>query len=189
MKRVETSLPGVWVIEPQVFGDARGYFFESYQREKFAQLGILEDFVQDNRSFSRQGVVRGLHFQLCYPQAKLCSVIQGEVFDVAVDVRRGSPNFGQWTGVTLSAENKKQIYIPQGFAHGFAVLSETAEFMYKCSDYYHPEDEGGVAWNDPAIGIDWPVESPVLSKKDVSFLPLAQLRLEQPPVLPSISAS
>ncbi|MBC7880601.1 MAG: dTDP-4-dehydrorhamnose 3,5-epimerase [Anaerolineae bacterium] len=185
MKRVETSLPGVWIVEPKIFGDARGYFFESYQREKFAQLGITADFVQDNRSFSRQGVVRGLHFQLRYPQAKLCSALQGEVFDVAVDVRQGSPTFGKWIGVTLSAENKKQIYIPQGFAHGFAVLSETAEFMYKCSDYYHPEDDGGVAWNDPEIGIDWPIESPILSQKDALFLPLAQTLAEKLPIFHS----
>ncbi|AGY56695.1 dTDP-4-dehydrorhamnose 3,5-epimerase [Gloeobacter kilaueensis] len=174
MQRIETSLPGVCVIEPKVFGDVRGYFYESYHRERFAQLGIGDLFVQDNCSYSLGGVLRGLHYQLRHPQAKLCRVAQGEVFDVAVDIRRGSPTFGQWTGVILSGENKRQIYIPSGFAHGFAVISESAEFVYKCSDFYHPEDEQGIAWNDPQVGIAWPLADPRLSEKDKKYLFLEQ---------------
>lgn len=166
MKKVETGLPGVFVIKPDVFSDARGFFFESYQELKFSELGITTRFVQDNHSKSARGTLRGLHYQLNYPQAKLCRVIQGEVFDVAVDIRYGSPNFGKWAGVLLSAENKDQILIPKGFAHGFLVLSETAEFLYKCDAYYHPEDERGVAWNDPDIGIQWEISAPLLSGKD-----------------------
>lgn len=172
MQRVETSLPGVCLIEPRVFGDARGFFFESYHRDKFAEMGIYDQFVQDNRSKSSQGVLRGLHYQLLHPQAKLCCVVQGEVLDVAVDIRHGSPHFGKWVSAVLSAENKRQIYVPAGFAHGFVVTSETAEFVYKCSDFYHPEDEQGVAWNDPEIGIEWNVESPLLSQKDQKYVPL-----------------
>jgi dTDP-4-dehydrorhamnose 3,5-epimerase len=182
MQRVETDLPGVCLIEPKVFGDERGWFFESYQQEKFAQLGIAERFVQDNRSFSRRGVLRGLHYQLAFPQAKLCTVLQGEVFDVAVDIRRGSPQFGHWTGVLLSAHNRLQLFVPAGFAHGFAVLSETAEFLYKCSDYYHPEDEGGILWNDPDLAIAWPVAEPTLSDKDSRYATLAGTPPERLPV-------
>jgi len=181
MQRIETALPGVYIIEPRIYGDERGWFFESYRQETFAQIGIHEIFVQDNRSFSHRGVLRGLHYQLHYPQAKLCTVVQGEVFDVAVDIRKGSPTFSQWVGVLLSAENRRQLFIPGGFAHGFAVLSESAQFMYKCSDYYHPEDEGGVLWNDPALAIDWPLAEPRLSQKDRSFPTLAELPDDQLP--------
>jgi dTDP-4-dehydrorhamnose 3,5-epimerase len=182
VQRIETALPGVYVIEPKVFGDARGFFYESYHRAKFTELGIADEFVQDNCSRSARGVLRGLHYQLRFPQAKLCRVVEGEVFDVAVDIRKGSPTFGQWAGVVLSAENKCQIYVPAGFAHGFAVLSESAEFLYKCSDFYHPEDEQGVLWNDPDVGIPWPVEAPILSGKDQKYLPLNQTDPERLPV-------
>lgn len=175
MKRIDTELPDVFTLEPKLFGDDRGYFFESYHEEKFRDLGISTRFVQDNRSRSSKGVLRGLHFQLQYPQAKLCTVLQGEVFDVAVDIRVGSPTFGQWAGVLLSEENKRQIYIPEGFAHGFAVLSDTAEFSYKCGDFYHPEDEGGVLWSDPDIGIAWPELDYTLSDKDKHYLPLKEI--------------
>ncbi|HXN05655.1 MAG TPA: dTDP-4-dehydrorhamnose 3,5-epimerase [Nitrospiria bacterium] len=175
MKKIETGLPGVFVIKPDVFSDARGFFFESYQELKFSELGITTRFVQDNHSRSARGTLRGLHYQPNYPQAKLCRVIQGEVFDVAVDIRYGSPNFGKWAGVLLSAENKDQILIPKGFAHGFLVLSETAEFLYKCDAYYHLEDERGVAWNDPDIGIQWDISAPILSGKDSQNPFLAKL--------------
>ena len=166
MRRIDTSLPGVFLIEPQTHADARGFFLESYHQQKFAELGVKDRFVQDNHSKSGRGTLRGLHFQLRHPQAKLCRVVQGEVLDVAADVRRGSPTFGQWVGAKLSAENQKQIYIPGGFAHGFVVLSEIAEFLYKCSDFYLPEDERGVIWSDPKLKISWGVDSPILSRKD-----------------------
>ena len=150
------GIEGLKVIEPAVFGDARGYFMETYNYNDFAEAGIDCQFVQDNQSASKKGVLRGLHFQINYPQDKLVRVVNGEVFDVAVDLREGSKTFGKWYGVLLSAENKKQFYIPEGFAHGFLVLTDTAEFCYKCDDFYHPNDEGGLAWNDPAIGIEWP---------------------------------
>ena len=167
---VETChIEGLKVITPQVFGDPRGYFMETYQYRDFAAAGIDQIFVQDNQSASRRGVLRGLHFQIRYPQDKLVRVLRGEVFDVAVDMRKGSPTFGQWFGVELSEENKKQFFVPKHFAHGFYVLSEYAEFAYKCSDFYHPDDEGGLAWNDPEIGVRWPIpegEEPILSEKD-----------------------
>lgn len=174
----ETSIPGVYVIEPTVFGDARGYFMETYNYEEFKAAGLDMVFVQDNQSKSRKGVLRGLHFQKTMPQGKLVRVVSGEVFDVAVDLRRGSATYGQWTGVTLSAENKKQFYIPRGFAHGFLVLSDEAEFTYKCDEFYHPEDEGGLLYNDPDIGIDWPVPADVellLSDKDRKHPTLREL--------------
>ena len=152
----QTELPGVVVIEPTVFGDARGYFMETFQAEEYAAAGIKYPFVQDNQSKSTKGVLRGLHFQKEHTQGKLVRILSGEVFDVAVDCREHSATFGKWVGVTLSAENKKQLYIPQGFAHGFLVLSDEAEFTYKCTDYYDHASEGGVMWNDPAIGIEWP---------------------------------
>ena len=152
----QTPLSGVYVIEPQVFGDERGYFFESYNERDFQTLGLKMHFVQDNQSMSVKGVLRGLHFQKQYAQGKLVRVIKGAVFDVAVDLRKGSATFGKWYGVELTAENHKQFYIPEGFAHGFLVLSDAAEFCYKCTDFYHPGDEGGLAWNDPKIGIRWP---------------------------------
>ena len=152
----QTEIPGVVVIEPQVFGDDRGYFMETYQKDQFAAAGIDKEFVQDNQSRSTRGVLRGLHFQKQFPQGKLVRAIRGSVYDVAVDLRSDSKTFGKWYGIELTEENHKQFYIPQGFAHGFLVLSDIAEFCYKCTDFYHPGDEGGMAWNDPEIGITWP---------------------------------
>lgn len=152
----KTHIDGLVIIEPKVFGDSRGYFMETYSQRDMSEAGLNMVFVQDNQSMSTKGVLRGLHFQKEYPQGKLVRVIRGSVFDVAVDLRSGSKTFGQWYGVELSEENKKQFYIPEGFAHGFLVLSDTAEFCYKCTDFYHPEDEGGLAWNDPEIAIAWP---------------------------------
>lgn len=152
----ETKIEGVFIIEAKVFGDERGYFMETYNKLDFEKAGINCTFVQDNQSMSRKGVLRGLHFQKTYPQAKLVRVTKGEVFDVAVDLRSGSPTWGQYIGVELTAEKKNQIFIPKGFAHGFLVLSDIAEFTYKCDEFYHPEDEGGIRWDDPGIGIQWP---------------------------------
>lgn len=166
MTRIETSLPGVYLIEPTVHKDMRGFFFESYHDMKFAELGIKERFVQDNHAKSVKNTLRGLHYQITRPQAKLCRVIQGEVLDVVVDVRPRSPHFGKWTSAVLSAENKLQMYVPMGFAHGYVVFSEAAEFLYKCSDFYYPELERGVAWNDPEIGVNWRIENPILSARD-----------------------
>lgn len=165
MKVIETELPGVLVLEPRVFGDARGFFLETYRAALFDELGI-PGFVQDNHSRSQRGVLRGLHYQLEQPQGKLVRVTRGRVFDVAVDVRRGSPTFGRWSGIELDDESLRQFYIPPGFAHGFLVLSEVADFVYKCTDYYHPASEYGIAWDDPAIGIDWPLREVTLSDKD-----------------------
>ncbi|HKP84691.1 MAG TPA: dTDP-4-dehydrorhamnose 3,5-epimerase [Blastocatellia bacterium] len=175
MKRVDTTLPGVFVIEPSVFRDERGFFFESYHEMKFAEVCIRDRFVQDNHSKSIKGTLRGLHYQITRPQAKLCRVIQGEVLDVAVDIRRGSPSFGQHTALRLSAENMKQVYIPAGFAHGYLVLSETAEFLYKCSDFYFPEYGRGVIWDDPVIAIPWGTETPILSAKDCAHPMLSKI--------------
>ena len=166
MKFIETSLPGCVVIEPQVFGDSRGFFYESYNEAKYREAGIDRRFVQSNVSRSARGVLRGLHYQWPNPQGKLVSVLEGEVYDVAVDIRRGSPTFGQWAGVMLTAENHRHFWIPEGFAHGFCVLSEFATFSYQCTDLYDAKADGGVRWNDPAIGIDWPVSEPLLSDKD-----------------------
>jgi len=163
------DIEGLKVIEPQVFGDSRGYFMETYNYNDFKEAGIDVQFVQDNQSMSTKGVLRGLHFQINFPQDKLVRVVNGEVFDVAVDLRESSETFGKWYGVLLSAENKKQFFIPKGFAHGFVVLSDMAEFAYKCSDFYHPNDEGGLKWNDPDIGIEWPIPADMellLSDKD-----------------------
>ena len=156
MKIIKTDLPGVLIIEPQVHGDARGFFQETYHAQRYADAGIVLPFVQDNHSRSGPGVLRGLHYQLKHPQGKLVRITQGAAFDVAVDVRRGSPTFGKWVGVMLSEDNFRQFYVPPGFAHGFLALSERVDFLYKCTDYYHPEDEQGVLWNDPDIGIEWP---------------------------------
>lgn len=168
--RVATcEIEGVYTIEPTVYGDERGYFMETYNQQDMVTAGLNMIFVQDNQSMSVKGVLRGLHFQKQYPQGKLVRVISGEVFDVAVDLREGSSTFGQWHGEILSAENKKQFYIPEGFAHGFYVLSDEAEFCYKCTDFYHPNDEGGIIWNDPDIGIEWPLltgQSLIFSEKD-----------------------
>jgi len=168
-KFIKTRIEGLYVIEPTVFGDNRGYFMETYHAKEFHTAGLDMVFVQDNQSKSNQGVLRGLHFQYQFPQGKLVRVTKGEVFDVAVDLRKKSKTFGKLHGVILSEENKKQFYIPEGFAHGFLVLTDEAEFVYKCTDYYHPEDEGGILWNDPEIGIDWPlgkVKEIILSEKD-----------------------
>jgi dTDP-4-dehydrorhamnose 3,5-epimerase len=167
------SISGLFIIQPKVFGDTRGYFFETYSERDFTEAGIEAKFVQDNQSKSSRGVLRGLHFQKTHPQGKLVRVIEGEVFDVAVDLRSGSPTFGKWEGVKLSGTLQNQFFIPPGFAHGFLVLSDTAVFAYKCTDFYHPEDEGGIFWDDPTIGVTWPdagVE-PKLSDKDLK-LPL-----------------
>lgn len=175
MKIVNTPIAGVKIIEPKRFGDTRGFFFEAWHKKKYPEAGVTSHFVQDNCSMSRSGTVRGLHYQLTHPQAKLVQVLKGEVFDVAVDIRVGSPTFGQWVGVTLSEANGRQFFIPEGFAHGFCVISEEALFSYKCSDYYMPEDEGGVLWSDPSIGIEWPDVEPVLSEKDKVYPCLAEI--------------
>lgn len=175
MNVIETRLPGVLIVEPKVFGDARGYFMESYQAQRYAEAGIAGPFVQDNISFSRRGILRGLHVQNPNPQGKLVQVLQGEVFDVAVDIRVGSPTFGQWEGVVLSQENARQLYVPPGFAHAFLVTGETALFAYKYTDYYAPQAEISVLWNDPDIGIAWPRIEPQLSAKDAAGLRLADI--------------
>lgn len=166
MNVIETELPGVLIFETRVFRDERGYFLESWNRERHAGSGVPEVFVQDNLSSSAKGVLRGLHYQHPRGQGKLVMVLQGEVWDVAVDIRVGSPHFGRWVGATLSSENHRQLYIPPGFAHGFVVTGENALFSYKCTDYYQPRHEGSIAWDDPAIGIEWPITSPILSAKD-----------------------
>lgn len=183
MKRIDTALPGVCLIEPIIFRDDRGFFFESYQDKKFADLGIYDHFVQDNHSRSIKGTLRGLHYQVARPQAKLCRVVQGEVLDVVVDLRCGSPNFGQHITAVLSAENQLMIYVPAGFAHGYLVLSETAEFLYKCSDYYTPQDERGLIWNDPEVGIHWGIDQPLLSAKDRAHPALVAIPPEDLPTL------
>lgn len=163
----ETKIKDVYIIGVKTYGDNRGYFMETYKESDFKEAGLDYNFVQDNQSSSRKGVLRGLHFQKTHPQAKLVRVLKGEVFDVAVDLRKDSPTYGQWVGVVLSEENKRQFMIPRGFAHGFVVMSDYAEFAYKCDELYHPEDEGGIMWNDPAIGIEWPeVGEIILSEKD-----------------------
>ena len=178
---VETSLPGVLLIKPRVFEDPRGFFMETYRQNVLAEAGIRDVFVQDNHSHSSRDVLRGLHYQLHHQQAKLCRVAHGEVLDIAVDIRLGSPTFGKWVSVVLSGENHVQLYIPKGFAHGFAVRSQTADFLYKCSDYFDASDDRGVLWNDPAIGIDWQTAHPILSEKDERYLPLAQIAPDQLP--------
>jgi dTDP-4-dehydrorhamnose 3,5-epimerase len=163
---IKGKLDGVLILEPKVFGDTRGFFMESYNSAKFAEVGIDLNFVQDNHSRSTKGVVRGLHYQINPGQDKLVRVIKGEVFDVVVDIRRNSLTFGEWEGFLLSEENKKQVFVPKGFAHGFCVISDVAEFIYKCSEYYSPDNERGIIWNDPGIGIEWPVKNPILSDRD-----------------------
>jgi dTDP-4-dehydrorhamnose 3,5-epimerase len=180
-KFTKTSIEGVYIIEPTVFGDERGYFMETYHQTEFKEAGLDLNFVQDNQSKSTKGVIRGLHFQYTKPQGKLVRVIKGEVFDVAVDLRKNSPTYGKWEGLKLSEENKKQFYVPEGFAHGFVVLSDEAEFTYKCTDFYDPDDEGGILWNDPDIGIIWPVEDlnqVVLSEKDKKWKKLKETDIE-----------
>lgn len=175
----ETKIKDVFIIDVKTYGDNRGYFMETYKESDFKEAGLNYNFVQDNQSSSRKGVLRGLHFQKAHPQAKLVRVIKGEVFDVAVDLRKGSETYGQWVGVLLSEENHRQFMIPRGFAHGFVVVSDYAEFAYKCDELYHPEDEGGIMWNDPAIGIEWPeVGEIILSEKDKVHPSLAESKIE-----------
>ena len=175
MNVLETKLPGVMIFEPKVFGDERGFFMETWHAERYEEAGLPARFVQDNLSFSRRGVLRGLHFQNPDQQGKLVYVLQGEVYDVAVDIRVGSPTFGEWTVAVLSSENKRQFYVPEGFAHGFLVTSDAALFAYKCTAKYNAKAEGSVLWNDPEIGIEWPTNAPVLSEKDRGAPPLAEM--------------
>ena len=175
LKFTEKSLPDVLLIEPKVFQDDRGFFMETFHAERYLEIGISRPFVQDNHSHSRRGTLRGLHYQLKNPQGKLVYVVKGEILDVAVDIRRGSPGFGRWTGNLLSEKNKYQLYIPEGFAHGFCVLSETADVLYKCTDLYAPGDEYGVFWADDTIDIVWPMENPILSEKDLKNPMLADI--------------
>ena len=182
MKILPSSLPEILIIEPSVFQDERGFFMETYQQRRYTEAGIESIFVQDNLSRSVGGTLRGLHYQVKHAQAKLIQVIEGTIFDVALDIRRGSPYFGQWTSVHLSDENRRQLFLPEGFAHGFCVLSESALVVYKCTDYYAAEDEGGVLWSDPTLAIAWPLSEPLLSEKD-SLLPcLADILPERLPV-------
>ena len=174
MQKTELSLPGVWELRPKIFRDARGFFVETYHQKEFANLGITDSFVQDNHSSSVKGTIRGLHYQLQNPQAKLCRVVEGEAFDVAVDIRMGSPHFGKWASVILSAKEQNQIYIPRGFAHGYLALSEKVQFLYKCSDFYEPEDDHGILWSDSQIGISWNIANPIVSEKDSRFTTLSQ---------------
>jgi len=166
MNTIATALEGLLILQPKVFADERGFFLETYHSLRYRDAGIETSFVQDNLSFSKKNVLRGLHFQISQPQVKLVQVISGKIFDVAVDIRPGSATFGKWAGVVLSEANKHQLLVPEGFAHGFCVLSESARVAYKCSTYYNPEDEGGIRWSDPEIGIDWPITDPILSEKD-----------------------
>lgn len=182
MKVLETDLPGCMIIEPAVFGDDRGFFFESWNADRFREAGLPDRFVQSNVSSSARGVLRGLHYQWPNPQGKLVSVLEGEVYDVAVDIRRGSPHFGRWAAVILSAENKRQFWIPEGFAHGFAVLSERAIFSYLCTDQYHKAADANVRWDDARIGIDWPISAPLLSDKDAKAPCLDEVPVERLPV-------
>lgn len=172
MRVITTDLPGVLVVEPDVFGDERGFFLETWHQERYAAAGLPDRFVQDNHSRSAPGTLRGLHYQLGRPQGKLVRCVRGAIFDVAVDIRRGSPTFGKWIGVDLSEENKRQVYIPPGFAHGFCVPAVQSEVEYKCTDFYRPEDERGIIWNDPRLAIPWPVAHPTLSNKDAAYAQL-----------------
>ena len=175
MVRIETSLPGVFELRPVIHGDERGFLIETYHQAKFISLDISDTFVQDNHSRSAKGTLRGLHYQLKQPQAKLCRVIEGEALDIAVDIRLGSPQFGRWTSVLLSAVQHNQVYVPKGFAHGFLALTEKVQFLYKCSDYYAPADEHGILWDDPALNITWGITNPALSAKDAKNTRLAEI--------------
>jgi dTDP-4-dehydrorhamnose 3,5-epimerase len=181
VKVIETALPGVLLIEPRIFRDPRGFFLETWQQARYHEAGLPEHFVQDNLSLSQRGTLRGLHFQNPKAQAKLVSVLQGEVFDVAVDIRRGSPTFGRWASVVLSGDNQRQLYIPPDFAHGFCVTSEQALFFYKCTEFYTPACEAGVLWSDPDLGIEWPVRDPLISDKDARYPRLRALPPERLP--------
>ena len=181
MQRVNTALQDVWELQPKVFRDPRGFFLETYNRNRFAEVGIHVNFVQDNHSRSSLGTLRGLHYQLRHAQAKLCRVIEGEAFDVAVDIRWGSPTFGKWTSVLLSAEKQNQIFIPAGFAHGFVARTESVQFLYKCSEFYDPSDEHGIRWDDPALAIAWGVSNPLISEKDAKYSTLAEVSPENLP--------
>lgn len=177
----KTFIEGLYILKPTVFGDSRGYFMETFNKKDYIEVGLDMEFVQDNQSKSRKGVLRGLHFQIKHPQGKLVSVLQGEVFDVAVDLRKNSDTYGKWYGIVLSGDNKTQFYVPPGFAHGFVVLTEEAVFSYKCTDYYHPEDEGGIIWSDPDIGIEWPldgIKNVMLSDKDKNLKTLKEIGIE-----------
>lgn len=185
MKIVQTPLPSVVIFEPKKFGDERGFFLETFRQDILEQAGITDYFVQDNHSRSTKGVLRGLHYQLTQPQGKLVRVASGAVFDVAVDVRHGSPTFGQWYGTILDAQNMRMMYIPTGFAHGFVVLSDVADFIYKCTDYYHPQSEQGILWNDSEIGIRWPMNEVHLSEKDRINPRLSQQQSEKLPTYPT----
>jgi dTDP-4-dehydrorhamnose 3,5-epimerase len=182
MKILPSSLPEILTIEPSVFQDKRGFFMETYQQRRYTEAGIQRVFVQDNLSRSVHGTLRGLHYQVKHAQAKLIQVIRGAIFDVAVDIRRGSPYFGQWEGVDLSDENRRQLFLPEGFAHGFCVLSESAYVLYKCTDFYAAEDEGGILWADPDLAIKWPISEPLLSEKDSQLPCLADIPPERLPV-------
>jgi dTDP-4-dehydrorhamnose 3,5-epimerase len=175
LQRLETALPGVVELRPKIFRDSRGSFLETYNSKRFAELGIADHFVQDNQSCSRKSTLRGLHYQLRRPQSKLCRVIEGEALDVAVDIRTGSPNFGKWTSVLLSARVQNQVYVPIGFAHGFLALTDTVQFLYKCSEFYDPADEHGVVWNDPDLKILWGIDAPILSEKDKKYPTLGEV--------------
>lgn len=181
MNVMKTELPGVFIIEPRIFGDERGYFMETWNQARYAEAGLNERFVQDNLSYSRRGILRGLHFQYPNAQGKLVQVLQGEVFDVAVDIRVGSPTFGEWVSVILSGENKRQFFVPAGFAHGFCVTSDTSLFSYKCTALYSPKNEASVLWNDPDLGIDWPTGNPELSAKDRAGIRLSDFLHERLP--------
>jgi dTDP-4-dehydrorhamnose 3,5-epimerase len=181
MQKVDTSLPGVFELRPKIFGDARGFFMETYHRTKFAELGIKDTFVQDNHSCSAKGILRGIHYQLHHPQAKLCRVVEGEALDLVVDIRVGSPQFGKWTSVLLSATTQNQLYVPAGFAHGFLALTNAVQFLYKCSDFYDPGDERGILWNDPDLSINWGINSPIISEKDSKNPRLGEVPLQDLP--------
>jgi dTDP-4-dehydrorhamnose 3,5-epimerase len=183
---IKTTLPGVIEIEPDVYADKRGFFMETYHQLRYKDCGIDRTFVQDNLSFSLRGTLRGLHFQYPRAQAKFIQALKGEVFDVVVDIRQGSPHFGQWAGAILSDQNKRQLYVPEGFAHGFCVLSERALVHYKCSDFYAPESEGGILWSDPDLNIDWPLKTPVLSEKDSRYRFLRDLPADRLPIFEDI---
>jgi len=182
LQRLDTSLSGVWELRPKVLRDARGFFLETYHRQKFSEIGITDLFVQDNHSRSAKGTLRGLHYQLQHAQAKLCRVVEGEALDIAVDIRLGSPTFGKWTSVVLSAESQNELFIPQGFAHGFVALTDAVQFLYKCSDFYDPGSEHGIIWNDPGLAIAWGVANPLVSEKDTKYLTLAAMPREFLPI-------